>query len=82
MESRMGDEEESGEETPLNWGGLHMLAQWKDSKPMYMEVGIYRRPECEDGVEHRIRSLSHTISTISGEVRTSANGENTGTAVQ
>ena len=33
------DELESGDET-LNWGGVYTMAQWKDGKPMYVEVMI------------------------------------------
>ena len=34
------DELESGEETSLNWGGVYTMAQWKNGKPMYVEVMI------------------------------------------
>ena len=41
MEGPIGAEgEESEEEPSLNWESLHLMAQWKDGKPMYVEVVI------------------------------------------
>ena len=41
IEGPIGAEgEESEEEPSLNWGSLHLMAQWKDGKPMYVEMVI------------------------------------------
>ena len=58
------EELESGEETSLNWGGVYTMAQWKDGKPMYVEVmieGQQVKMELDTGATLELRSHSYHI---------------------